>query len=133
MKIQELENQTVQINKTSITVKDKFLKTCGVVKNIQTVQTLSRGECENFWKITTAAGICGTEFVKSVVISNGKLYYLVNQGALSNFEEFIVKAHARGNYSTSEEKHYNKILKSIESAEKNGITVISCAWIFDIL
>lgn len=80
MKIQELENKTVQIGKTSITVKDKFLKTCGVVKNIQTVQTLSRGE-----------------------------------------------------HSTSEEKHYNKILNSIESAEKNGIMVIRCGWIFDIL
>lgn len=133
MKIQELENRTVQINKTSVTVKDKFLKTCGVVKNIQTVKTLSRGERENFWRITTAAEIWGTEFVKNVVVSNDKLYYLVNQGALSSFEDFIAKAHAKDDYSTSEEKHYNKILKSIESAEKNGITVIRCAWIFDIL
>jgi len=119
-------NASIKIGKTSITVKDENGKTCGIVRNIQTWETLSPNQQFNYFPIIAKAGLWGNTqingLMKNIVIDGKQIYLFVNRKVIEYFE----KNYQQGNDYLKEEadrkgKAYANIF--LKCAE-NNITVV---------
>ena len=123
MNILDIAGKTVKIGKTSITVKDEYGKTAGVVTNCKKYKDQSKpAQMENFGKLKNS-GIWGSHvsggLVDCVVIHDGEMYYLNNTLPIEQHEEIVAKG-----YPTSDAQ-YTERIKVAELAQA-FVTVIDC-------
>lgn len=122
MKITEIENKRVKISPHSITVKDEYDKTCGVVKNIRPFQDLRPADGMKYFHKLRDIGIFGNSgLLKFFVISDGDLYYLHNLKPLETYEKLFKGKDGFEN----EERRYNE-RKQIAEKVAEIATVIPC-------
>ena len=126
MKIQELENKRIKIGKTTITVMDERGKTCGVVRGVATFKNLQPNiQIEFFGKLRNS-GIHGAGLIDRVIIDGKDAYLLFDLRPINFYKESEKQAKANGIDFSSEQKHYNELLKIKKQAQLNGIIVIDC-------
>ena len=76
MKINELNGQFAKISKNSITVKDDYNKTIGVITQVQELQP--RDSSEIWQKVRSAVGLDATKCISKMRKISGNIVYLEN-------------------------------------------------------
>lgn len=90
MTITEIKDKRVKLSPRSITVKDEYDKTRGVVKAVRWNELPPR-EHFNFRNIMTASGLWGSnsELLEQVYVVNGKIYFLWNKRYEENYHKYF--------------------------------------------
>lgn len=123
MKIEDLAGQDIKICKSSITVKDEYGKTKGVVTNIHKFKDLRPNIQIDYFKQLKECGIWGSNFdgmVDCVVFDGKDAYYLNNMQPITNYETYWADADM-----PNEKARYEK-RKEIAKAATKYFTVIDC-------
>lgn len=121
MNIDEIRNKRVKISPHSITVKDEYNKTRGIVKNTFPYTECSLSQQTDFFKTLKNAGIWGCkvhEIIKNVVIADGKAYYLHDLRVVEQLEK------TAGLFD--HDKEILTIRKQIAEKASEFLTVIPC-------
>lgn len=90
MTITEIKDKRVKLSPKSITVKDEYDKTRGVVKAVRWNELPPR-EQFNFRNIMNASGLWGSnsELLEQVYVVNGKIYFLWNKRYEENYHKYF--------------------------------------------
>lgn len=131
MNIEEIRNKRVKISPHSITVKDEYDKTRGIVRN-----TIPYTECRpsqrmDIFKTLEKAGIWGCkehEIIKNVVIVDGKIYYLHDLRVIEQLEKIIARFEPTSEIEGvfDHDKEIIAIRKQIAEKAAEFLTVIPC-------
>jgi hypothetical protein len=130
MNIEEIRNKRVKISPHSITVKDEYDKTRGIVRN-----TIPYTECRpsqrmDIFKTLKNAGIWGCkehEIIKNVVIVDGKIYYLHDLRVIEQLEKIIARFELDSiDGFFDHDKEIIAIRKQIAEKASEFLTVIPC-------
>lgn len=125
MNINEIAGRLVKIGKTSITVKDEYNKTRGIVKNICTWNLLPTRQKMGYVSLLNVCGIRKTKpelLEKYVLICDGELYLLKDMARLDSWKKIIDMLGEE--YGQRDLEKYNAELKLYTKAQKVGIKVI---------
>lgn len=131
MNIEEIRNKRVKISLHSITVKDEYDKTRGIVRNTILYTEGSLSQRMDFFKTLKNAGIweCKKhEIIKNVVIVDGKIYYLHDLRAIEQLEKIIAHFEPTSEIEGAfeHEKEIIAIRKQIAEKAAEFLTVIPC-------
>lgn len=122
MDILELKNQRVKISPRSITCRNEYGKTCGVVRNTQLYTQARPAEQMKYHKFVRECGIWGhPELAAGLILCDGQLYYLHNLRPLEAYEHFMKDRPGFEN----ETNHYNHRKQAAEKIAEFA-TVIPC-------
>ena len=121
MKLKDIEKHNIKIGKTSITVKDIYDKTQGIITNVIRYNDAMPRIQMDFYKIVRQFDRIKRE---NLIIYDGELYYLNNLKPIEFYEKYIADAKDTPIYE-SETKRYNE-LKELPHKIKEHMTVIDC-------
>ena len=124
MIIEDVKNRMVKLSPRSITVKDEYNKTCGVVRGIEKFNSLQPNIKFEYFKIVKKSGVWSCKFdgeMNRIYCYDKKLYYLFNLYPLKNYENFERKYGA----DESSKAHYEERKKLAVTASE-VMTVIPC-------
>lgn len=126
MEMKDIAGRLVKIGKTSITVKDEYNKTRGVVRNVTLFLDAPPRVQSQYNKVAKDCGWfgCGNESLrKCMVICDGKLYLLKDTGRLGRWLDLMSKVEL---VRETDYPKYEKELQIYNKAEELGIQVIEC-------
>lgn len=126
MQISEIKGKVVKVGKTSITVKDKGNKTCGVVTGVTKFHSLQPNRQGDYFKQLREAGVWGSGIdgiLDCVVFKERDMYYLNNTKPLEFYQEYL--SDVEGELGEREKERYNQRLNIAENMKKYA-TVIDC-------
>lgn len=131
MNIEEIRNKRVKISPHSITVKDEYNKTRGIVRNIFPYTECRPAQRMDFFKTLKNAGIWGCkehEIIKNVVIVDGKIYYLHDLRVIEQLEKIIARFEPTSEIEGffDHDKEIIAIRKQIAEKAAEFLTVIPC-------
>lgn len=127
MNIEDVKNRYIKISPRSITVKNENGKTCGVVRDIRLFKDVRPYIQMQYFQALRKAGIWGCKFrnlMQSVIISDGKCYYMHNLTPIENYKRIFESESSK--FFETEKEHYKQLLNIAEEAKVNGIEVIPC-------
>lgn len=117
MKINDIEGKRVDVSARTITVKDEFDKTRGLVRNIESLyDTRPAKQLEVFTKLRQNGldRITLMEQLDRLLLVDNEVYFLVDDFQLSQDTKF----------------NENKLHNLIQKLEAGGITIIHCERVF---
>ena len=124
MKIEDVKNMIVKLSPRSITCKNEYGKTCGVVRGIEKFNSLQPNLKFEYFEIVKKSGVWGCKLdneMDRIYCCNKKLYYLFNLYPLENYENFEKK------YGVNESsKTYYEKRKKLAVTASEVMTVIPC-------
>lgn len=130
MNIEEIRNKRVKISPHSITVKDEYNKTRGIVRNISSYRECRASSRMDVFKTLKNAGIWGCkehEIIKNVVIVDGEIYYLHDLRVIEQLEKIIARFDPDSiDGFFDHDKEIIAIRKQIAEKAAEFLTVIPC-------
>jgi hypothetical protein len=126
MEMKDIAGRLVKIGKTSITVKDEYNKTRGIVRNITLFLDAPTRVQFQYKKVAKDCGWfdCRNESLwKCMIICDGQLYLLKDTGRLTRWMDLMKKVEW---VRETDYPKYEKELQIYNKAEELGIQVIEC-------
>lgn len=125
MNINDIAGKMVKVGKTSITVKDEYNKTRGIVKNICTWNLLPARQAMGYVSLLNSCGIRKEKpelLEKCVLVCDGELYLLKDMARLDSWKKIIDMLGEE--YGQRDLEKYNAELELYTKAQEVGIKVI---------
>lgn len=123
MTMQELEGKRIKISAGTITVKDEYGKTRGMVRNIRALKRMNGRERFDLWQLMKKAEI-GLDANINIILAGGKFYFLNNTRPLRAFET-LEKKLGDCELVRDERRRYATLHATAEQAARH-MTVINC-------
>lgn len=125
MNINDIAGKMVKVGKASITVKDEYNKTRGIVKNICTWNILPPRQQGDYFRLINICNIRNAKpelLEKCVLVCDGELYLLKDMARLESWKKIIDMLGEE--YGQNDLKKYNAELELYTKAQEVGIKVI---------
>ena len=126
MEMKEIAGRLVKIGKTSITVKDEYNKTRGIVRNVTLFLDAPPRVQMQYMKMVRQCGWFGNRdeaLLKCMIIWDNQLYLLKDTGRLDRWLDLMNRVEW---VRVEEYPKYEKTLQIYNKAEELGIQVIEC-------